>query len=98
MSIELHIERLVVDAAVLGSEPPASVRAVIERALARQLALPGAIDKLRGIGAVDRLPPVSAGSPREAPGARIAAAVGTGLGLPLMAASPAHSHRARTRS
>ena len=55
MSIELHIERLVIDQAVLGVERPADVRAAIERDLARQLAQPEAVDTLRRVGAVSGL-------------------------------------------
>lgn len=78
MSIELHIERLVIDAAVLGGEPPASVQAAIERELARQLARPGAVDALRRVGAVAALPPALlpiAARPHQCLGARIASAV-----------------------
>jgi len=84
VSIELHIERLVIDEAALGGEHAAGVRAAIERELARRLAQPGAVDALRGLGAVDTLPsatlpPVS--RPHERLGPRIATAVQHGLGI-----------------
>lgn len=85
MSIELHIERLVIDEAALGGERAAGVRAAIERELARRLAQPGAVDALRGLGAVVTLPPATlptAGHPHERLGVRIATAVQHGLGIP----------------
>ncbi|MFC5437152.1 hypothetical protein ACFPME_11330 [Rhodanobacter umsongensis] len=85
MSIELHIERLVIDEAALGGERAADVRAAIERELARRLAQPGAVDALRGLGAVATLPPATlptAGHPHERLGVRIATAVQHGLGIP----------------
>lgn len=84
MSIELHIERLVIDEALLGGERAAGVRAAIERELAWRLAQRGAIDALRGLGAVATLPPATlpaAGHPHERLGVRIAAAVQHGLGI-----------------
>ena len=81
MSIVLHIERLVIDAGVLGSERPAGLRAAIEQEIARQFALPGAVAALRHIGAVDALaggPWVSATAPL---GTRIGQSVATGLGI-----------------
>lgn len=56
MSIELHIERLVLDEALLGGERPEQVRAVIERELARRLAQPGTSAALAGFGHVASLP------------------------------------------
>lgn len=85
MSIELHIERLVIDAAVLGSERVGDVRAAIERELGRSLARPGVADALRGIGTVATLPAATlppASRPRESFGTRIASAVQQRLGLP----------------
>ena len=84
MSIVLHIERLVIDEALLGGERASNVRATIECELARRLARPGGIDALRGIDAVAALPTVAL--PQPAPmqgplGARIAMAVQQGLGL-----------------
>ncbi len=84
MSIELHIERLVLDEALLGGERAGSVRAAIERELTQLLAQPGAVDTLRGLGAVVALPPASlpaATSPHERLGPRIATAVQKGLGI-----------------
>lgn len=84
MSIELHIERLVIDAAVLGGERAADVRAAIERELARRLAQPEAIGALRHIGVVAALPSTSlptAAHPRDRLGARVASAVQHGLGV-----------------
>lgn len=84
MSIELHIERLVIDEAALGGERSAGVRAAIERELARRLAQPGAVDALRGLGAVATLPAATlptASDPHERLGPRIATAVQHGLGI-----------------
>ncbi|OHC44416.1 hypothetical protein [Rhodanobacter soli] len=84
MSIELHIERLVIDEAALGGERAAGVRAAIERELAWRLAQPGAVDALRGLGAVATLPPATlptASHPHERLGVRIATAVQHGLGI-----------------
>lgn len=84
MSIELHIERLVIDEAALGGEHAAGVRAAVERELARRLAQPGAVDALRGLGAVDTLPSATlppASHPHDRLGVRIATAVQHGLGI-----------------
>ncbi|GAP66347.1 hypothetical protein MBSD_n1654 [Mizugakiibacter sediminis] len=89
MKIDLHIERLVLDGALLGGERAADVRAALQRELARQLAAPGALDALRGLGAVDALPPLPLKQARHAHdrlGGRIAAAVGQGLGIAAAAA------------
>lgn len=86
MSIELRIDRLVIDEAVLGGERVDQVRAAIERELGRSLAGPGVAERLREIGAVATLPGVQrfAASPPGAPaGARISSAVLQGLGLPM---------------
>ncbi|MBN8946693.1 MAG: hypothetical protein ACTHOA_00560 [Rhodanobacter sp.] len=84
MSIELHIERLVLDEALLGGERAGNVRAALEGELARLLTRPGAVDALRGLGAVATLPPArlpTASDPHERLGPRIATAVQHGLGI-----------------
>lgn len=84
MSIVLHIERLVLDETLLGDERSGAVRAAIEHELTRRLAQPGAIDALRGIGAVTALPSVALPAGRSTHnrlGQRIAAAVQRGLGV-----------------
>ena len=84
MSIELHIERLVIDEAALGGEHAAGVRAAIERELTRRLGQPGAVDALRGLGAVAALPLATlppASHPHDRLGPRIATAVQHGLGI-----------------
>ncbi|HEY9238569.1 MAG TPA: hypothetical protein VIP10_07015 [Burkholderiaceae bacterium] len=84
MSIELHIERLVIDEALLGGERAGSVRLALERELPRLLAQPGAVDALRGLGAVSAPPAESlpvAAHPHEPLGPRIATAVQHGLGI-----------------
>ncbi|HEX7112549.1 MAG TPA: hypothetical protein VF216_08895 [Mizugakiibacter sp.] len=84
MRIELHIERLLLDGALLDGERAADVRAALQRELTRQLAAPGALEALRGLGAVDALPPLplqQARHARDRLGGRIAAAVGQGLGI-----------------
>lgn len=85
MSIELHIERLVIDEALMQGTRSATVRAAIESEMMRYLAQPGALDALRGIGAVAALPatefPASTG-PQNGLGERVAAAVQQRLGVP----------------
>ena len=82
MSIVLHIERLVIDEAVLGGERAGDVRTALERELAQRLAQPGAIDTLRGLGAIAALPSASLlSSAHDRLGMRIATAVQHGLGI-----------------
>ncbi|HEY8683617.1 MAG TPA: hypothetical protein VIM06_10640 [Rhodanobacter sp.] len=84
MSIVLHIERLVIDEVVLQGERPAAVRMAIESELTRYLAQPGAIDALRGIGAVASLSPATlpvASHPQQRLGVRVASAVQQRLGI-----------------
>lgn len=98
MSIELHIERLVIDAAVLGGERADDVRAAIERALTQQLAHPEAMATLRHIGVANRLPTTllpPAQHPRESLGRRIATTLGNTLGV---AATMAHGPHNRMPS
>ena len=83
MSIVLHIERLVLDEAVLGGERAHKVRAELEHELVRELSTAGIAQALSGIGSVASLPPLAlshARSPRGDVGGRIAAAVSQGLG------------------
>lgn len=94
MNLHLHIERLVLDQALLGGKRASDVQATIERELAQWLAQPCAIDALRVIGAVDRLPPASlpaAKHPRDSLGARIATAAGDSLGVPSAGVFLTHS-------
>ncbi len=56
MSIVLHIDRLVIDEALLGGERPDRVRATIERELAQRLMQPGTVATLAGLGQVASLP------------------------------------------
>ncbi|KZC17921.1 hypothetical protein RHOFW510R12_03480 [Rhodanobacter sp. FW510-R12] len=84
MSIELHIERLVIDAALLGGERATDVRATLERELGQQLAQAGAIDTLHSLGTVAALPPMTLPAAvrlHEPFGARVASAVRQSLGL-----------------
>jgi hypothetical protein len=84
MSIVLHIERLVLDEAVLGGERPDKVRAELERELQRQLSAPGVAHALPGIGSVVSLPACGLPDVKRGHGGlggRIAAAVGQGLGV-----------------
>ncbi|MBB6187822.1 hypothetical protein [Rhodanobacter sp. MP7CTX1] len=85
MSIVLHIERLVLDEALLGGELAGTVRSGLERELTLLLAQPDSIDMLRRLGAVDTLPPASLPSASRRQGRlgpRIAAAVKHGLSTP----------------
>jgi len=84
VSIELHIERLVIEESLLEGERVVAVRQSFERELTQWLAQPGAIDRLRRIGAVTMLPATTlqaATRPGQRVGGRIAAAVGYGLGI-----------------
>jgi hypothetical protein len=84
MSIHLHIERLVIDESLLGTERAGAVRAAIERRLAERLAMPGALETLRGLGVVAELSPARLPPARHASdplGPRIATAVQQGLGF-----------------
>jgi hypothetical protein len=95
MSIALHIERLVIDEAVLGGERAGNVRAAIERELAQRLAQPGSADALRGLGAIAALPPATLPPPGHAHdrlGMRIATAVQHGLGITPAARSAGKEH------
>ena len=95
MSIELHIERLVLDEALLGGERADSVRATLEGELVRLLAQPGAVDTLRGLGAMAALSAAtlpSASHPHERLGPRIATAVQHGLGIPPAARGAGKEH------
>ncbi|MGB3838085.1 MAG: hypothetical protein ABS82_16665 [Rhodanobacter sp. SCN 67-45] len=91
MSIVLHIERLVIDEAALGGERGVDVRASLQRELTRWLAAPGAHEALANLGAVDGLPSLQLAPARQKSGplaARIAAAVGAGLGIETSAGHP----------
>lgn len=80
----LHIERLVVDESLLGSERAVAVRQAVERELRQRLTDPGAPEALRSFGHVVALPPVGLPAvehPRERLGSRVARAVQQGLGM-----------------
>ncbi|HEY9132671.1 MAG TPA: hypothetical protein VIM98_13010 [Dyella sp.] len=84
MSIELHIERLVLDEALLGGERAVAVRQAIERELSLRLTRPGVCDALRGIGRTTALPAVTlpaADHAGERLASRVARAVQQGLGV-----------------
>lgn len=88
MKIALHVDRLVLDGALLDGERAGDVQAALERELARQLARFRNVDTLRRIGAVERLPVLAlpaADRQHRSLGQRIAAAVGSALGPPRMA-------------
>ena len=82
MTVKLHIERLVIDEALMCGKQRAAVLAEIEKALAQRLVSGDAIPSLRAIGSVAALP--SQTLPQEMPmhrslGARIAVGVGQAL-------------------
>jgi hypothetical protein len=84
MSITLHIERLVVDQALLGEGGARALREGIERELSLRLTQAGTAEALQRIGAVAeldpcRLPP--AAHPGEGLGARIASGIHQGLAV-----------------
>jgi hypothetical protein len=91
MSIQLHIERLVLDEALLGGERAGSVRDALERELTQRLVQVGAVDTLRGLGAVAALPPVkllAATYPQQTLAPRIARAVRQSLGVSSVTRKP----------
>jgi hypothetical protein len=82
--IVLHIERVVVDSAVMGNERPAHVRAALEGELSRLLAAPGAANALCAIGATDSIAPIPLSWPARGDaclGARVGTRIATSLGL-----------------
>jgi hypothetical protein len=83
VSIELHIERLVIDEALLAGERPVAVRQAIERELGRRLASAGTAEALSCLGSVAMLPSAALPpvSPRDSFGVRIASAVQQSLGI-----------------
>jgi hypothetical protein len=84
MTIVLHIERVVIDEALLGSERAMTVGAAIEHELGRLLTAPGALVALRGLGSTASLAPTvlpAASHPRDPLGPRIASAAVRGLGV-----------------
>lgn len=85
MSINLHIERLVLEGVELGPGQERPLRAALEGELARLLGAGGLAPELRGGGAVPRagagaLGPGAAGEGPAALGRRIARAVYAGIG------------------
>ncbi|MEO7052020.1 MAG: hypothetical protein ABI128_10180 [Rhodanobacter sp.] len=89
MRIELHIERLVIDEALLGGERSSAVCVAIEQQLGRAMTAPGTFAALRDIGSVANLPPAMlapASHPNDRLGSRIAIAVQRGLGVSSTAA------------
>lgn len=83
MKVELHIDRLVVDDAVLGRGSRRAVLEELQRELAARLAAPGAAAGIAGLGAIEVLPPAHPRTPPASggsPGMRIAVAVAEGLG------------------
>jgi len=98
MRVDLHIDRLVLDEAVIGDERPLLVKATLERDLMRLLAAPGTPDALRAVGVVDtlRLAPLPAPTHRQQSlGARVAVAVAQALGV--SPTQPSLSTRGGTR-
>ena len=96
MSIVLHIERLVLDEALLGGERAAAVPAAIERELGRLLVAPGAAVALRGIGSITSLPPASlplGRHPKDQLGTRIATAASQALGVGETPSGQSHLQR-----
>lgn len=96
MSIVLHIERLVVDEALLGGERAATVPAAIERELGRLLVAPGAAVALRGIGSIASLPPAPlplGRHPKDQLGTRIATAASQALGVGETPSGQSHLQR-----
>ncbi len=95
MSVTLHIERLVIDAALLGDARASQVRVALERELAQRLRRPGAANALRGLGAIAALP--AAELPIARPGtplhSRIATAVWRGIAPPAATAGGAPAAR-----
>lgn len=91
MKIDLRIDRLVLDAALLNGGRADAVAAAIESALTRQLAMPGVAEALGAIGHVDALPVRALVTHAEAQprnlGADIATSLGEALGIAAQHAS-----------
>ena len=90
MSIELHIERLVIDEAVLGGERAMAVGAAMTHELQRLLMHPNALAVLADVGAVASLQPGRLTPSVDAAdrlGPRLAQAVHQVLGAPSPTAS-----------
>lgn len=84
MSITLHIDRLVVDQALLGDGGAVALRQGIERELSLRLMQGGTVEGLRHLGAVAELPPCRlprATHPGDGLAARIASGIYLGLGV-----------------
>ena len=83
MSIELNIERLVIDETLLAGECSVAVRQAIVRELSRRLAQPCTVEALSRMGSVAMLPSATLppASPRDSFGVRIASAVQQSLGI-----------------
>lgn len=84
MSITLHIDRLVIDQALLGEGGARALREGIERELSLRLMQGGTVEALQRIGAVAELPACRlplATHPGEGMGARIASGIQQGLGV-----------------
>lgn len=99
MRIEMHIERLVLDQALLGGERAAAVRSAIELELAQRLAGPEVDIALRSIGSVASLPSASLPLARHSEkqlGPRIATAVVQALGTG--GPHPSEPHRQRRQT
>jgi hypothetical protein len=78
MSLTLHIERVVIDAALTNGEPAGSVHAAIERALAAHFKHANGADDPQPAGATigqPSMPPPALAHPHQQLGAQIAIAV-----------------------
>ncbi|WNL45681.1 hypothetical protein RKE25_20070 [Dyella sp. BiH032] len=96
MNLRVHIDRLVVDEALLGHMRPAALRTAVEDALRRELARSGTPERLAKLGHLDAVAPAKltpARHPGEGLATRLAATVGASLGIGTSAANTARHQK-----
>jgi len=81
MSIHVHIDRLVLDPALLGGLSPRRAQRAIEQALGAQLAVPGVAAALSSLGHLDTLPSHALPDGPAPLGARVGTALSHALGV-----------------
>ena len=80
MSVHVHIDRLILDPALLGGLSPRKVQHAVEQALTVQLATSGAAASLSGLGHLDTVPSHALPDGPAPLGARVGAALSHVLG------------------
>jgi hypothetical protein len=80
MSVHVHIDRLIIDPALLGGQSPRKAQHAIEQALRAQLATPGAATRLSGLGHLEAMPSHALSDGPAPLGARVGFALSQVLG------------------